>query len=261
MVSLQERVKTKWLDVLRPLTENGIDIEGVKTAVENTLPAIIREEATEYARELWYGIVNDLQEKAVDEKDEKHVITNQFVENVYKELAEDLNTTIEKTVSETLLAIKELLREFEFDWNQTLKHLEAKLKEEKSVIESILAVEKRKFINEVFTRVIENIKEEMLKVLTGEAADLYASYVAQLVGNRGIEKIIISNVTPKDLVKELKREFGQEVSMEIVSNEDIVVLVDTGIAKLDVSPYVIVDDLVRGNLSAIRNTVLEEVTL
>lgn len=259
MAGLQERVKTRWLEALGAYTKGGLDIDGIKSAVENTLPAIIREETTEYAKEVWYDIVQDLQETSVDDKEEKHIVSKQFVDNIYKELSVELNKAIESVVEETLRVIKDVVDDIDFQWQQTVKHLEAKLKEEKAVIESIFAVEKRKFVNEVFTRVIDDIKNEMLTVLTGEASDLYASYVSQLIGQSEIKAVIVSDKLPKTVVTELKREIGKELKFETIKDEDMVVLVDTGKAKIDVSPSVIVEELVRSNLAAIRDTVLKGV--
>ncbi|GEM_PF-2884823 len=259
MAGLQERVKTRWLEALGAYTKGGLDIDGIKSAVENTLPAIIREETTEYAKEVWYDIVQDLQETSVDDKEEKHIVSKQFVDNIYKELSVELNKAIESVVEETLRVIKDVVDDIDFQWQQTVKHLEAKLKEEKAVIESIFAVEKRKFVNEVFTRVIDDIKNEMLTVLTGEASDLYASYVSQLIGQSEIKAVIVSDKLPKTVVTELKRELGKELKFETIKDEDMVVLVDTGKAKIDVSPSVIVEELVRSNLAAIRDTVLKGV--
>jgi len=259
VAGLQERVKTRWLEALGAYTKGGLDIDGIKSAVENTLPAIIREETTEYAKEVWYDIVQDLQETSVDDKEEKHIVSKQFVDNIYKELSVELNKAIESVVEETLRVIKDVVDDIDFQWQQTVKHLEAKLKEEKAVIESIFAVEKRKFVNEVFTRVIDDIKNEMLTVLTGEASDLYASYVSQLIGQSEIKAVIVSDKLPKTVVTELKRELGKELKFETIKDEDMVVLVDTGKAKIDVSPSVIVEELVRSNLAAIRDTVLKGV--
>jgi len=259
VAGLQERVKTRWLEALGAYTNDGLDIDGIKSAVENTLPAIIREEATEYAKELWYDIVQDLQESTTEDKEEKHIVNRQFVDNIYKELSVELDRAIEEVVAETLKVIRDIVADIDFEWQQTIKHLEAKLKEEKAVIESIFAVEKRKFINEVFTRVIDDIKNEMLKVLTGDAADLYASYVSQLIGSKEVKSVIVSDKLPMSVVKELQREFGQEVKFVTIKDENMIVLVDTGNAKIDVSPSVIVEDLVRSNLAAIRDAVLKGV--
>jgi len=259
VVSLEERVKTRWLQALKELTREGLDIDGVKKAVDNTLPAIMREEIVEYAKSKWYEIASSLQESSVAEQDEKHIVSNKFVENIYKELSAELDHILESIISETLLLVKDTVLEKEYEWEQLLKHLDSKLKEEKAVIESIFAVEKRKFINEVFTRVIDDISKELLEIFVSREVDLFASYVAELIGGYELKAIWVSTATPEALVKEIKRELGKDLPVKKMDSEDIVILADTGNAKLDISPGVIVKDIVSKNLASIRDTVLREV--
>ena len=259
MVSLEERVKTRWLQSLEDLTRDGLDIDGIKNAVDNTLPAIIREEVVEYAKSKWYEIASSLQENSVSDQGEKHVVSNKFVENVYKELASELDETLQSVIAETLSLVKEIIAEKQYEWEQLLRHLDSKLKEEKAVIESIFAVEKRKFINEVFTRVIDDISKELLDIFISRETDLFASYVAELIGGHELTAIWVSTATPEALVKEIKRELGKDLPVKKMDSEDIVILADTGNAKLDISPGVIVKDIVSKNLASIRDTVLREV--
>ena len=259
MVSLEERVKTRWLEALEELTRDGLDIDGIKNAVDNTLPAIIREEVVEYAKSKWYEIASSLQENSVSEQGERHVISNKFVENVYKELSSELDNVLESVISDTLSLVKVTVSEKEYEWQQLIKHLDSKLKEEKAVIESIFAVEKRKFINEVFTRVIDDISKELLDIFVSREVDLFASYVAELIGGHELEAIWVSTSTPEVLVKEIKRELGKDLPVKKIESEDIVILADTGNAKLDISPSVIVKEIVSKNLASIRDTVLREV--
>ena len=261
MASLMEKISARWLAILKDYVQDGIDIDAIESAIENTLPAIIREESVEYAKERWYSITQNLQETLLNEKTEKHIVTHQFVENIYKELSEELDALIKEVVESTLKYLKEYMLDVDFHWKQLKSHMETKLEEEKAVIDSMLSVEKRKFVNEVFTSVINNIKQDMLELLISQEADLYASYVLQLVGDEDIVAIIVSDQTPPNVVQELRRELGKDIEVKIEKSEEIVVLIDKGISRIDVSPSVIVDELIRDNLGYIREAILKGVVI
>ena len=261
MAGLMERISVRWLAILKDHIQDGIDIDAIESAIENTLPAIIREESIEYAKERWYSITQDLQETLLHEKTERHIVTHKFVENIYKELSKELDLLIKEVVESTLKHLKEYLIDADFYWKQLKSHMEAKLEEERAVIDSMLSVEKRKFINEVFTSVINSIKKDMLELLLGQEADLYASYVLQLVGDVDIVAIIVSDSTPQNVIQELRRELGKDIEVKVEKSEEIVVLIDNGVSRIDVSPTVIVDELIRNNLGYIREAILKGVVI
>lgn len=261
MASLIEKISARWLAVLEEYIQDGINIDAIESAIKNTLPAIIREESIEYAKERWYSVTQTLQETLLHEKIEKHIVTHQFVENIYKELSEELDVLIKEVVESTLKYLKEYLLDADFYWKQLKSHMEAKMEEERAVIDSMLSVEKRKFINEVFSSVINNIKKDMLELLLGQEADLYASYVLQLVGDVDIVAIIVSDKTPPNVIQELRRELGKDIEVKVEKSEEIVVLIDKGISRIDVSPTVIVDELIRNNLGYIREAILKGVVI
>ncbi len=256
MATLYEKISNRWQTTLDSWKQEGASPEELVSLVENTLPAIIREEITETAKEQWYAVVSSLVESEEMSEEEFALVSKEFAEKVYQRLQTELDEFITEFISKLLDDLTKLSSDYKYRYESLQRYWQHRIEEEKRAVESAIAVERRKFINVIMNQLLEDLKTRLEKKLL-EEADIYAHYVKTIVGNRQFDKVVIAGLG-KDVADAFAQEFGSD-KVEVSDSQDEAGLwIISGASKWDFSPAVVVNEVVSRNLSYIRKVLYEE---
>ena len=256
MATLYEKISNRWQATLDGWKQEGASPEELVSLVENTLPAIIREEITETAKEQWYAVVSSLVESGEMSEEEFALVSKEFAEKVYQRLQTELDEFITEFTSKLLDELAKLSKEYRYRYETLQRYWQHRLEEEKRAVESAIAVERRKFINVIMNQLLEDLKARLENKLL-EEADIYAHYVKTMVGNRQFDKVVIAGLG-EHVVEAFAKEFGSDKVEISEGREEIGLWIISGASKWDFSPAVVVNEVVSRNLSYVRKALYEE---
>lgn len=256
MATLYEKITNRWQATLNSWKNSQASPEELLALVENTLPAIIREEVIETAKERWYAVMSSLEEAHELSEDEFALVSKEFAEKVYQRLQVELDKFVADFISNLLVELREISQNYRYRYESLQRYWNHRLEEEKSAVESAVEVDRRKFVNLIMNQLLEDLKNRLERKLLAEA-DIYAHYVKRVVGNRNFDKVVISGFG-SNVADAFIKEFGAD-KVEVLAKEDEKgVWIVSGASKWDFSPGVVVNEVISENLPYIRKILYGE---